>query len=171
MRNPSNALDIFIRLFDKYPKLRTQCKITFYGSLGDCQDIFEKYTSKIPLYFEGLLKHSDVMNTMLRSSVLLNLGNITSFQTPSKIIEYALSGRPVLNVASISNDSTVPYFINDKTFLNVDGFKNISEKELETIAEFILSSAGISREKKIINTIWQNHSIEKIASQYSTLLT
>lgn len=170
MRNPQNALNIFSKLFEKYPDLHGRCCITFFGSLGDCQDIFEEFTSKLPLDFRGSLPHDEIMDIMRSSSILLNLGNITSFQTPSKIIEYALSGRPVLNVAVIPDDSILPYFVGDDTFFNIESFSNITDKVLERLANFILSSSAVSREPEIINRIWEDHNIDKITDQYTALL-
>lgn len=170
MRNPSNALNIFIKLFERYPELKDRCRITFWGGLGDCPDIFAEYASVLPLSFCGPLPHSDVMNTMQKSSILLNLGNITNFQTPSKIIEYALSGRPVLNVSVIPDDSTVPYFAGDSTFLNLEGYKDITSDELDRLADFIAASPTASRAQDVLDRIWKNHNIDNIAAQYTALL-
>ena len=43
---------------------------------------------------------------MRSADILVNIGNTNPYQEPSKLIEYVHAGRPIINIATISNDSS-----------------------------------------------------------------
>ncbi|MBK8349312.1 MAG: hypothetical protein IPL08_17495 [Saprospiraceae bacterium] len=66
--------------------------------------------------------------------ILINIGNITEYHLPSKIIDYLAAYRPIVNLMSNENDS-VKHFIGQKDFVHIsDKYTDIEiRKGLEYI--------------------------------------
>ena len=61
------------------------------------------------------------MNTQIykKSNFLLNIGNSTTYQLPSKIFEYMITQKPILNLIYDSNDLTIPILEKYNASLNI----------------------------------------------------
>ncbi len=109
IRNPKFLLQIFTQL------LRTnfskKVELHFYGDINDCQDEFKKYQPLLNknLFLHGLVSREEVLQAMATSSVLINIGNDNMYQLPSKIVEYVLTGKPIINIARLENDSSTEF--------------------------------------------------------------
>lgn len=70
------------------------------------------------LEFRGLLRRDELLKEFAKADFLINIENGTDKQNPSKLIDYAISKRPVLNISSNNFDRQ-----RLKEFLNFN-FKN-----------------------------------------------
>jgi hypothetical protein len=57
-----------------------------------------------------VVDHAVVAQAMRESDVLVNIGNTSRNQLPSKVVEYAALGKPVINIAQIEGDSSTEFF-------------------------------------------------------------
>jgi hypothetical protein len=65
------------------------------------------------------------------SNILINICNDTFYQLPSKVVEYAASGKPVLNFSKSDRDSSVHFFEeygNASTINQANGYDAAIEK-------------------------------------------
>lgn len=79
-----------------------------YGDLGDCQKVFSRAASGVVSH--GAVPRTDAVAAMRGADVLVHVGNSTAYQLPSKVVEYAASGRPILNLVSRADDSSAEFF-------------------------------------------------------------
>jgi hypothetical protein len=47
---------------------------------------------------------------MKEANILVNIGNKSPYELPSKVVEYASFGKPVLNIARIEKDTSMEFF-------------------------------------------------------------
>jgi glycosyltransferase involved in cell wall biosynthesis len=108
------APDCLLSTFQKLLKteIGQRLQLHFFGPLSRCEHFFTAYESLIgkQLFLHGPVSHETARQVMEETDFLVNLGNWTNYQLPSKVVEYANSGKPILNFASISEDSSARFF-------------------------------------------------------------
>jgi hypothetical protein len=138
IRNPSALLELFSKLLKS--SVGRNLELHFLGVINDCEPYFEKYQALIgtQIFLHGLVPRSSAVRAMQGATILVNLGNTTAYQLPSKVVEYAMLGKPVLNIASRSSDSSQNFFS------HINGICSVNEKaligdiaELERVEKFI----------------------------------
>lgn len=73
------------------------------------KDMFVSYQEKLgtKLQLHDYITRLELLETLSGMDFLLNLDNGITVQTPSKLIDYALTGRPILNMNSSSIDEAL----------------------------------------------------------------
>ncbi|HEX3050890.1 MAG TPA: glycosyltransferase, partial [Aggregatilineaceae bacterium] len=110
IRRPDFMLKLFAGLL--HTPLKDSLELHIYGYVREVYDAFKPYTELIDqrIFLHGVVPHVEVMEAMRRASVLVNVGNRTPYQLPSKVVEYASLGKPILNLIQIADDSSVAFF-------------------------------------------------------------
>lgn len=107
LRDPRWMLALLEALAARRPDL----SLDIYGDLNDCAarfaDLPPALTGRVRLH--GMIAPDAAAQAMAESGVLINIGNSTAFQLPSKVFEYAATGRPILNLAQIDADSSAAF--------------------------------------------------------------
>ena len=91
-------------LFELINKLSDDIVVYIIGGLIDIPRSYiyeweEKLNGK--LIYCGRVSQEEAINSMLKADVLINLGNVTSNQCPSKLIDYICTGKPIINISKI----------------------------------------------------------------------
>jgi glycosyltransferase involved in cell wall biosynthesis len=105
--------EFLLRLFETLQRTRFagRVELHFLGNVGDCRECFEPYRGWIGrgIFLHGKVSREHAVQAMREAAVLVNLGNDTSFQLPSKVLEYAALGKPVLNLSASGDDSSARF--------------------------------------------------------------
>lgn len=137
IRNPQRTLEILYRLSQSNGKIRIHL-----FSRG-CDEIVERYLKKMPdqLIYHGYQSKSKVMAAVQSSAFLINIGNTTSNQVPSKILEYISTGKPIINFYSVDHDLCNEYLMSYPycLLLNVNDNPEILAQQL---SEFVSLNTG-----------------------------
>lgn len=95
-------------------------------------------------------KRKDIIWECSRADFLINVTNPTAVQTPSKLIDYGITGRPVLDLSTIFDESDKQRFIG---FCKGDYSPahriNIEDYRIEKIAEAFINLAKDGLEKSV----------------------
>lgn len=88
IRNPEYALSVLSKVNN----------ITLYlFQSGDCDFILKKYSTD-NIFIDGLVKRNIYLSLIGKEAdVLLNIGNNSSLQAPSKMLELLSTGKPIIN--------------------------------------------------------------------------
>jgi glycosyltransferase involved in cell wall biosynthesis len=106
---------------------------------------------------------------MYDADVLVNLGNDTPYQLPSKVVEYLAAGKPVLNIASRPDDSPAAFFSQYGIALCLlGGSGEWSAADVDRAAEFVARAAKAGNAAKSQQI--EFFSASRIASEYLRLL-
>lgn len=99
IRNPKYSIELLSK--------ELNYRVDFYGGLLT-KIIYEKYKSANTQYC-GEVEHDKLKETISKYNYLLNISNLCTAQIPSKLIEYASYGKPILNIVKSFDDPTIKF--------------------------------------------------------------
>jgi len=111
-------------------------ELHFFGDISGCAQSFGPYEELLgtSLHLHGLVGREEIARVINEAAVLINIGNDTVFQLPSKVVEYASSGKPILNIVRSNQDSSAAFFATYPDRLN---FLDCGEPTPEQCKSFI----------------------------------
>jgi glycosyltransferase involved in cell wall biosynthesis len=110
IRNPDFLLALYGKLLAT--PLADRLELHFFGNINDCSESFAPFAKLLgeKIFLHGVVSRDVVFRAMREGTVLVNIGNNTSYQLPSKVLEYISFGKPIVNLVKIENDSSVEFF-------------------------------------------------------------
>lgn len=100
--------DFLLRLVERLlaSDLGSKLEMHFYGDTHACAQTFRRYGPRLGsrLVLHGPVPRLAALQALRSATVLVNIGNATAHQLPSKVIEYAATGKPILNIGVIEAD-------------------------------------------------------------------
>ncbi|MEX0679130.1 MAG: glycosyltransferase [Pirellulales bacterium] len=138
IRSPAYLLKLLRRLIEVNSH-RNSPQLHFLGSLGDCHHVFEPYRDLIDkhLFLHGEVERATVAATLRNADVLINIGNSTSHQLPSKIVEYIGMGKPIVNLISHDQDCTLELLADYPAALNLRCHEDTIEENVSRTVQLI----------------------------------
>jgi glycosyltransferase involved in cell wall biosynthesis len=109
IRRPDFLLKLFAALVEAQPG--EGYELHFYGETRECEASFVRYAHLMgrSIHVHGSVSRERAAAAMRSADVLVNLGNDTRYQLPSKIVEYSTTGKPILNLARYPDDSSARF--------------------------------------------------------------
>jgi hypothetical protein len=160
LRTPKKLLDLIKNIATIDNKTFQKIELHFFGDHMQCVDDFEDFNSmKEKIFFHKMLNKETALSAMKKSDILINIGNKTSYQLPSKIVEYVSLKKPILNICSIKNDLSAIYL---KEFEFVHSYYDNEKNAYNFIKNFKKVNFNKDQIKKFENL----HSAEFIANSY-----
>lgn len=168
LRSPLPLLELFERLLSLLPNFHME--LHFLGHINDCADIFKRYQhwAGSHLFVHGVVSRACAQSYMEGAHILINLGNRSSTQLPSKVIEYVAMGKPILNLASIRGDSSTSILASYPAALSVCLDNSTPIIEIQKIANFVADPPKVQ-----VNTIqeWLSPYTERsVCQEYMRLM-
>ena len=87
--------------------------------LANVQDMIAQGIDAIAVITVGAAGSAASIEAAYEADVLINIGNTNPYQEPSKVIEYASTGKPIINITTIDCDSSSVLLEGYPAFLNV----------------------------------------------------
>jgi hypothetical protein len=164
IRNPLPLLHLVFNkgLQERMPDLQMH----FFGDINDCASCFGQFSERLgsSLHLHGLVSHQQALQVMSEADVLVNLGNATDYQLPSKVLEYAALGKPILNFASSRQDSTRQLLSTYPAAMSLQSGSAPSKSELDSVAEFLARTGAI--DPLVLQKWLRPFKVEQIARSY-----
>lgn len=109
VRNPDQLLALFARLVET--GIGERLELHHFGETGDCAALFEACRPLLGtrIFLHGVVPREQALAAMAEAACLVNIGNATTNQLPSKVVEYAAAGRPIVNLAYSPQDSSAVF--------------------------------------------------------------
>ena len=168
-RTPDAFLDLLTRLFKLRPDFQEKLQVHFFGEIFP--EFYEKLASQSAIRLYGLRSREEAWTAMQQVDVLLNIGNCTDFQLPSKAVEYMASGKPVLNLSYVENDPFVHFFQGNILIFNILLKKGkVLELDLLRLIDWLETEKPTYNEAELKAQI-KPYLVEQIADQYIRLLS
>ncbi len=174
IRNPEYLLRLFASLKEMDPQL--EIELHFFGPHSDCQAVFASFEATLgkDVHLHGLMPKGVTMMALRQADLLINIGNTSPYQLPSKVVEYACTEKPILNIASIVDDSSAMFFEGRQKTITIntaDGRSlNDHSTELRTFLDDCQSSDNQSMLENYRKHLIEAHSPKSITDSYSALL-
>lgn len=129
----------------------------FYGNIK--KKFVQAISSRIQnhVHFHGAIPRNQIQSEIQDMDILLSFGNRSAVQLPSKVVDYALSGRPILHFQEIDEDLVPGFFEGYGAF-------HLVQKEIDW--ESISEGKG---NVEFIERIRQGHSIEALGGKFFAL--
>lgn len=169
IREPGFLLSLFEKLLQTH--LGNKLELHFFGYIHDCRDCFKKYESLLgnKIFIHGVVSHSKVLQAMKDADILINIGNNTPYQLPSKVVEYAILGKPILNIVKAYNDISVEFFHTYPLTLNLLDTQNDSFlDQVKKVIQFIEHPPQVKPE--LLQQQLKSFHVEAIAAAYESLI-
>lgn len=165
IRNPAALLELFNSLLST--SIGEQLELHFLGVINDCEPYFQKYRELIgsKIFLHGLVPRVSAVRAMMDATVLVNLGNSTAYQLPSKVVEYVMLGKPVLNITKLAADSSRIFFFDSVGICTVtEQALSDDDDEFARVKEFI-ENPPLSAQADV-DRLTRIHGLESIAESY-----
>lgn len=146
IREPGYLLELFLCAISR--GLPQHTELHLYGDVSSCIDKIHPYQAQLGkrLIVHGQVSREAVVIAMAEAEILVNIGNDTIYQLPSKVVEYLASGKRILNLAKSSRDSSALFFSDYPQAMSLIMAANTpSESEVHRFVAFLLrppSSVG-----------------------------
>jgi hypothetical protein len=111
----------------------------------------------------GHLAAADATALMHEMDFLLNVGNESSNQLPSKCADYYQVGKPVIHIRIVSNDPCDTYFVNHPLYLS------IRPDDTAATTKFVWATQGKSLDQATIDTFLTGNNVQAVARAYEGL--
>ncbi len=169
IRSPDYLLFLFSKLLNT--DIGDKLELHFFGNIHDCRVSFDKYQALLgtKIFLHGQVSRGKAAQAMKEADVLINIGNSTSYQLPSKVVEYASTGKPVLNLISTNHDSSISFFEMYQPSMNLLEYRDsLFAERIKEVVKIIenpphLDSAALQQ--------WLSQfKIEEVASSYFRLI-
>lgn len=169
IRNPDRLLALFSALAagNAIPAL----ELHFYGETGDCSAILASLDPAIAtrVHVHGLVSRDAALEAARDALAVVNIGNATHFQLPSKLVEYVRGGRPILNLSSGPRDSSVEFLNGVPGVLTLDGSQSLPD-EVQRLENFLKSYRDASP-GPVPEHWFSRFTLETVAAAYEELFT
>jgi len=159
-RTPEVLFKLFTDLLIQHD--RENIELHLLGDNNEYEQEIQEFKEKFKdhVFIHGLVPHETAIAATIHADVLLNIGNMSSYQLPSKLVDYIYAGKPVINIQLIEQDSSY-FFLKDYPLLtNLDFCHLTYEANLKKFNSFLdqipekLSECTIN---KIIEEFSANH--------------
>lgn len=116
-------------IFQTFKDLNIDYELHIYSK--GCERQLKKYKRKLKskILLHDVVPYEKFKQIMVDSDVLLNIGNTSVNQIPSKIFDYFEIGKPIINIMQNRDDTSMKYMNEYGNALNVD-YKNVNVNEL-----------------------------------------
>jgi glycosyltransferase involved in cell wall biosynthesis len=140
LRTPERVLALFRALLDT--PLGPRLELHFVGPLNGCEAAFAPYAELMDerVFCHGAVARVDAFAAMSEAAALVNLGNRSGYQLPSKVVEYVATGLPVLNLPGAPDDVSVPFFAGYPAALQLGHQEPDGAREVERVAAWLQSA-------------------------------
>lgn len=167
VREPKRLLDFIQILHTTYPILFKNAEWHFYGNIFE--NFLKEFTNfrdkNIKLKLHGLVTRKRVEEEMQKMNFLINVGNATEHQLPSKSTDYLASGKPIINLTLLRKDTFAEFLESYPLIFNVYNGE---------ISNELLEFLNINREEKVseeeIKLRCEPFSVESIAKKYMKMI-
>jgi hypothetical protein len=163
---PSTLLTDFLEeLFRDKPEMAGQMEVHVFG------DIFPEFRSDLErisqINMHGLVPRAQVVQLMQKMDLLVNVGNITDYQLPSKAPDYLYSGKAILNIYSKEGDEFKQFFNRYPAIYNYRSDTIIDGQ----VVDFIQNAGNVKVDSEWISNEIAQFSVENITKAYENLFT
>jgi glycosyltransferase involved in cell wall biosynthesis len=156
VRSPARLLELFRALRARLPGLT----LHFFGDLHDCADLVDPAEPGIAVH--GRVPRETAAAAMRAADLLVNIGNATPHQLPSKLVEYVATGRPILNLASTPADSGTALLARYPAALT------LVEADADRVLAFIDEHRAV--DDATVRALVDEFSLPRIADSYERLV-
>lgn len=171
LRRPDYLLQLFSAMHDLHPEF--DCELHLIGDTHECKESLISYQDRLG---ERLIVHAPVDRSLAAQAVneadiLVNLGNATTYQLPSKLVEYAATGKPIISISGVISDSSELFLSSyPRALCMSDIGRSPTADQISQFAMFCINRNNRGIAPSVLEKLLCNYQAHQIAGQYEKLL-
>ncbi|NLE04534.1 MAG: glycosyltransferase family 4 protein, partial [Crenarchaeota archaeon] len=168
-RKVNRPPDFLIHLFKDLcnSSIDKKFELHIIGDYSDCKNVIDEARNNLYgcFFTYGVMRHEKALQALNEADVLINIGNKSEFQVPSKLVEYIASGNPIINIQFIENDSSFRFLKNYPSLCNLNIFDEKYESIFTKTIDFISNLPTKIPQEYVANFLKKN-SVKGISNMY-----
>lgn len=168
LRNPRPMLEVFRRL-RQIPGMENAA-LHVYGSTRDCADLFNSPSLSEGVLLHGIVPREVVLAAYGQADGVINIGNATGLQLPSKVVELASTGKPIINFSASIEDSSYRFLANYPRCLQVLTDRSFDPQQGARLIAKLLASRTNEPDMSWLDSFLAPFQIEAVGGAYRKLL-
>jgi len=171
IRTPDAALELIHQLLSQHPEWREKLVVHFFGEVEyAAKVVFENYAHLAGnLRLHGLVDRTTVAAAMAQTDFLLNIGNTTTYNLPSKSADYLASGKPIIHLSASAPDTFLS-FMADHPLLFTAKTEAVNTQTCAALSTFLAQHKGAQMNVEEIQNHIKPYQTAQIAEQYLSAL-
>jgi len=170
-REPDDLLLLLRSILNQFPHFKQRLLFHIFGNTGGFEKEFEKYSDLSEnVILHGSVSKDTVLRVINETDFLINIGNKTNYQIPSKIVEYAASGKPIINICSMYDDSSLLFLKDYPLIKNFFINRKYTSETIDEISQFINENINHKLSTKPLYKFLKPFLSNNIASRYYSFL-
>jgi glycosyltransferase involved in cell wall biosynthesis len=163
IREPDLLFDIMRRL---NRNAMHEYVLTIYGPANG----FDLSPADCPqIRYKGMIAREKAMELIREADVLVNVDNMNCVMSPSKIVEYIGTGRPLLNLKSGGVDHpALARYVQCKFALELSR-EDLPSNDAGLVAQFLSRTAGTVASLQTVESVLEGYTLPRVAEQYLAL--
>ena len=168
IRNPDRMLKILAQL-------KNDAVIYLIGDFSgwgnELSDYLGKWNSIFgdKLHIIGRLDRAIAKDYIEQSDILINIGNKTDNQCPSKVLDYISTGKPIIHFKQIDNCSSMIYLEKYPLLLTI-GPNDDTNNAADKIRVFIQNNRGKMAPNALIEKLYEKNLLPNITELFKTVI-
>lgn len=163
IREPYLAVKIICHLDELLKQVGIDLKVDFYGPVNDI-DVSALGNGVIT--WHGAIERCHAIKVMKNADVLLNIENINCMMTPSKIVEYIATGRPIVNVVEQDKTELLDMYERGGYCCSVTCLDDV-----ERLVGFVSKIGGNVAKYESVAEFLDEYSLSSVANKYGDLIS
>lgn len=168
-----SLFNIYVRNPEYFYKLAQACSDKFQFHIV-CYSADEANLALKKLYIDGnskIIWHNratmdECQSLMCQANILINLGNLCTNQTPSKVFDYISTGKPIVNFCSLENDTAKRYLKHYPLHLNIFCKNEFDLKDTGLFEQFCVTNKDTMLPFEEVQEKYKNFTPEIAASNF-----
>jgi hypothetical protein len=154
-------------LFDLIRRLNQNSDLEFILTIYGPANGFDLNVADCPqIIYKGMVERDKAMELISEADILVNVDNMNCVMSPSKIVEYIGTGRPMLNLKSGGVDHpALTRYVQCKFAFEISREEVISSGT-DLVAKFLCLTAGTVAPLRTVEIALQGHTLSGVANQY-----
>lgn len=170
-REPDDLLLLLRSILKPFPHFKQRLLFHIFGNTGGFEKTFKKYSDLSEnVILHGSVSKDTVLRVINETDLLINIGNKTNYQIPSKIVEYAASGKPIINICSTYDDSSLLFLKDYPLIKNLFISRKYASETIDEISQFINENINHKLSTKSLDKFLKPFLSYNIANQYYSFL-
>ena len=166
-REPDALLQIWEHFQQRFELEASTVQLHFFGNIN--ATFLQKINNVPRVTCHGLLDRNAVAACMQKVDFLLNIGNMTTAQLPSKAVDYLRAGKPIIHVNYQKNDLFKAFFDDYPYFLSLDVENNLVQNATNLVT-FLTENINQKVDEHYVNQRSEPYLTPAIAAQYMTCI-
>jgi hypothetical protein len=169
LREPGPLLDLLRRLTAVEPGLAAGITVELYGAAGAFAAELARFAAAWPGFrWHGAVDRTTALGALGEADALINIANTTDWNLPSKLAEYAATGKPILNLAAVPDDASAAFLASYPLATTL--WPEAGRLPLDHFTEFLRGQLGRRLEPEAVAAFLAPYGVERVADAYLAAL-